>query len=284
MPSEKNHINCPICDHEMLNGLTEWHFMCLKCRYECSKLTITIKQSTSPIDEDHRILALKSLRIHNFEKSISIIKKYTQDGSSLLEIGSGYGWFMDIAKTHFKTTGIEPDDNVRRKDHNTINGFFPDCINDSQKFNVIVFNDSLEHIPEINKVFQSIKNTLEYNGIVFINIPTTDGFFYRTSKIFQKIGITNFFTRMWQENFPSPHVHYFNIKNLNKIAEKNDMTVVETGHMKSIDIKSLKSRISYDKNSREIKNFIIYISILILTPIIKLLPNDSIYIVLKQKP
>lgn len=83
-------------------------------------------------------------------------------------------------------------------------GYFPDALTPDESFDAIVFNDVIEHIPDIASALDACNARLSENGLLVLNLPNSRGFFYRLSKIFARLGWRNPFNRLWQKDLPSP--------------------------------------------------------------------------------
>ena len=272
---------CPVCRSELIEGLESWHLVCAQCRYEQSDLKVNKNLSSkhhNSLDTNNRKAGLKSVRKENFNFIISVILKYKLEGK-LLEPGSGHSWFLEIANNYFDVLGIEPDTEIELSNKiNVRNGLFPDCLMNGESFDIICFNDSFEHLSSIKNVTKKTFDLLNDDGIVFINLPSSNGIFYRTSKILHKPGASNFFMRMWNKDLPSPHLSYFNPQNLAILLKKNNFKILESGQLSSIHIRGLWQRIHYTKMNKFIGS-IVFIIIMISYPFIKLFDSDICYIV-----
>lgn len=281
---------CPICSSEMHPELTTWHSKCPQCLYESADLKPAINESGAHrnIDEKFRENGLRSLRIENFNQLLEYIKSSGKASGDLLDVGCAHGWFLEAAKNRgFQVLGIEPDANV----FNTSAqqglpmrlGFFPEVLSESDKFDVIVFNDVFEHIPEPNKVLKGCLAHLKPDGLLVLNLPSSTGIFYRISRLLALIGLESFFDRLWQKNLPSPHLHYFNLKNLNELLSKNGFKTVSSGRLSTLRLKGLFTRISYTGNQNIFMRIFICVLIFLAIPAILLMPSDIIYSIARKR-
>jgi 2-polyprenyl-3-methyl-5-hydroxy-6-metoxy-1,4-benzoquinol methylase len=164
-------------------------------------------------------------------------------------VGSSHGIFLEIAKqAGFSATGIEPDvalfDECRKAGYKVINGFFPNAKELTCKtFDVIIFNDSFEHIPDLSAIIKGITEHLNMDGIVVINIPSSDGLMFQAAFLLNKLGIRAQFERLWQKGFASPHLHYFNQANLKSFFEKSGFDLQYTMRLSYYLINGLWKRI-----------------------------------------
>ena len=276
---------CVVCEQEMQIGYTEWHFRCSTCKYESSNLRSTINKSPSlNYDEDDRLTGLKKLRYRNFERLYEVLKDIKPSGGRLLEVGCGHGWFMSIVKQHFKAVGIEPDIIYDHTDsgYEFRKGYYPYALESEETFEIIVFNDVLEHLDDLDAIIHTAYRYLNHDGVVLINIPISTGLFYKLSKILLGLGKSKYFERMWQKNLPSPHIHYFNKENLCRLFSKYKFQVIKSGALETILIKGLYQRISWAGNLSTLTRSVIYCILIDMIPLIKFLPSDIMYVVFKK--
>lgn len=277
-------MDCLCCRSNMTIGICEEYFYCRNCAYECVDPSNMISRAEVFLDEDLRSCGIKHLRQSNFEYLHSRILSSTESRNSLLEIGCGHGWYLDIAANDFHVTGIEPDSNVViNPHHKVIYGCFPDALDSNCKYDVIVFNDVFEHLRDSNLALNICKNSLNKNGLLVINLPSSTGFFYRISKFITFFGVMGPFQRMWQKGFPSPHLHYFSPVGMNYLLSSNGYQIIEQGVLKSLESHSLYQRIAYQKSINPIFVSIAYILCRLAIPFLRILPADIFYVIAKTK-
>lgn len=279
---------CPICRNKLFPGYRSWHQFCRECGYEKSnfKPTMNSYSSHQTIDENARETGLIDLRKRNFSVLIKKITALKATGGRLLEVGCAHGWFLSEAKKNFEVLGIEPDkkflDATASHGSHVRIGYFPNALEERDKFDVIVFNDVFEHIPDIFEVLECCHKRLNKDGLLVINLPNNKGFFYKLSKTLCWLNIFSFFERMWQKDFPSPHLHYFNIANIKKLLKDNKFKIEIDGNLPTLRLNGLFKRIAHTGNYNTTICFLIYITIALLFPILKILPNDIVYIIVKR--
>ncbi|MEI7869325.1 MAG: class I SAM-dependent methyltransferase [Candidatus Methylumidiphilus sp.] len=274
-------INCPVCGAALVGGLTDWHKKCRNCHYECSIGSPCINDSDAhaTVDETNRSTGLATLRKANFRMIIEQIKAlHIPRNALILDVGCAHGWFLELANQDFTTLGIEPDINIYRqtKDHGlqVRNGFFPDVLDGYEKFSLVVFNDVLEHIPDIRSTIQAVHKHLTNDGVMVVNIPVSTGFFYKTSKILYKFGIFNPFYRLWQVGFPSPHLHYFYGDNLTSLVEANGFELLKNHTLPSLHSDGIKERIDYGHKPKPLVTWFMAAILKLLIPVFNILPAD----------
>jgi len=196
------------------------------------------------------VVSLDTVREKNFNLICETIKEKFPNAVTILDVGSSRGHFLKVASDKgFTATGLEPDSRLaeisRSQGCNVINGFFPGAEGlATQMYDIIIFNDSLEHIPNLHDVLCGIKKYLKQKGIVIINLPTSDGAVFKTAFLLYKLGMMAMFDRLWQKGFASPHLHYFNKKNLKRFFENNGFEFQYSMPLYYYTIKGLWERIS----------------------------------------
>lgn len=279
---------CPVCKSRMSVGLADWHQECPNCSYESAELKPAINENIAHknIDESSRENGLRSLRVANFATLLRSIKK-VKDSGKLLDVGCAHGWFLDAAKENgFDVLGIEPDQQVFnatvQRGLPAREGFFPDILSSNEQFDVVVFNDVFEHISDLNGLLAGCRNHLKPDGVLVLNLPSSKGVFYKFSRLLSKIGLNSFFERLWQKDLPSPHLHYFNLINLNKLLRNNGFEPVASGRLSTLRLKGLFTRISYTGNHSLFVRLMVYFVVTLALPVLYIMPSDIIYTIAKK--
>ena len=284
-----NNNVCPVCRGKLSVGVQAWHFTCHSCKYEKGNLDPVINE-LSPhklVNETVRETGLRDIRVSNFQKLINVISALKPSGGKLVDVGCAHGWFVEEAMSRFETLGVEPDEAVfnatSARGLPVRQGYFPDALKDGEMFDVIVFNDVIEHIPDIGKVLSECYSRLNSGGLLVVNLPSSDGVFYKISRLFSGLGKFRYFERMWQKDLPSPHVHYFNSKNLSELLAKNSFATIKTGTLPTLGLSGLYSRISCAGNLGKFSTVVIYCAVACAIPVLRLLPSDIVYVVAKKE-
>ena len=274
-----DHTTCPICGNP-LKLKYRLKFNVYKCA-SCGLLNSDAHfehSFQSDLESESRDIGLKQLRLKNFVTIIKELLKYQGDKGkkiSGMEIGCGNGWWLETCKANnIECIGIEPEhiyENYHKENKlDVIYGFYPDVSPKKERgYDFIIFNDVFEHIPDINSLVQSLKNDIADDGILIINIPMSTGFFYRMATLLHRFGLNNSLTRMWQFNFHSPHMNYFNEKNLKMLLSNHDFSCIDVFKLKSLDIQSTKERILADRGMNKWKATLITSALKFMKPIIK---------------
>jgi 2-polyprenyl-3-methyl-5-hydroxy-6-metoxy-1,4-benzoquinol methylase len=220
------------------------------------------------------VVSLDAVREKNYRFICKKIKEKFPLLKTVLDVGSSDGHFLKVADDEgFSVTGLEPAVHLAEKARlggfNVINGFFPGAESLlNKKYDIIIFNDSWEHIPNLGESLQGVREHLKNEGVVIINLPSSDGIIFKMAFILNKFGIRTPFNRLWQKGFASPHLHYFNARNLRKYFENNGFVTRYSSPLYYYTIKGLWGRISC-KSSFFVSVFA-WLCMVLLYPLVKL--------------
>ena len=294
MNNTKANKLCPICAKAMKNKICNWSYYCDSCNYWAADLQPNINSQNDHIFSEERndsdiISFLDSIRINNFNKILDkAIQETDKKILNILDVGCASGLFMRTAEERGHiVTGIEPNSIMAKtasdKGLNVINGFFPAAVKPVSKFDVIIFNDVFEHIPDLDEILTSSKIFLSGNGILVLNLPNSDGILFRVAKMLAVVGVLGPWNRLWQVMFYTPHVHYFNSYSLDKLLNKYDF-INSSGsiEIEALSLTGLWNRLSIDKSSTLLTRVLLYVGIILFYPITKYLEKDAFYATYKM--
>lgn len=276
---------CPVCGGTLVSGVRRWHLVCRVCHYEGSDLEPHIEacSESTNLDEAARERALSTLRRRNFLAILDRITSMVQLNElgprpCLLDVGCAHGWFMQVCKERFEVVGIEPDKVVAEQARKRVGpirqGFFPGVLADDEKFDIIVFNDVLEHIPDVVATLKACNKHMHTRGLLVVNAPCRLGVIYRFTKLIAKVGSLLPFERMWQFGFPSPHVHYFDANSIGRLGMATGFEVEKQARLPSVVASGLYSRVRYSKKVSRARAALVAFAVLLSIPVLKLLPSD----------
>ncbi len=243
--NNKSGINCIACGSSISRSGSDIY----QCK-NCSFLSSSFKPGFGT-----GVDGLEELRVSNFELLLDVIEDLAPlAGSHVLEIGCSKGWFLNAARARNAIVhGVEPEvinaEIARQSGHNVEIGLFPEFPKNKGPFDLIIFNDVFEHIPEPLEALVSVQSLLKQGGLVVFNIPSSYGTLYRIASLLNRIGISGPFDRLWQKGMASPHVSYFSPTTLKMFVENNsDMKLVGSSSLPSVSRSGLKERILSQQN------------------------------------
>jgi 2-polyprenyl-3-methyl-5-hydroxy-6-metoxy-1,4-benzoquinol methylase len=273
-----DHSTCPVCVNP-LKLKYRLKFNVYKCD-SCGLLNSDARfehSFQSDLESESRDIGLKQLRLKNFATIIKELLKYQGDKGkkvSGMEIGSGNGWWLETCKTNnIECIGIEPEhiyENYHKENKlDVIYGFYPDVSpKREQGYDFIIFNDVFEHIEDINGLVESLKKDISDDGILIINLPMSTGFFYKMATRLHQLGLKSFLNRLWQFNFHSPHMNYFNEHNMKLLLNRHGFSTVNVLKLDTLDFSSVKERIMADRGMNKLKALFLSSALTLMKPVI----------------
>lgn len=282
---------CPICYNPITKlkyKLTLNIYQCDNCNFQfCVDATFDNSFSSS-LDEVSREKAQKRLRKDNFRKIVESIMRYGSKKCKGLEVGCGYGWFLEICnKNSIECEGIEPETRFNEKYEkaglNVKNGFYPKDVSNNTKYDFIIFNDVFEHLPDLDKIMKTNYTLLNTKGLLIINLPIQEGLIYFLSKMAYQLGVKFLLERMWQFSFHSPHLSYFTKKNVIEFAFSNKFQLVDSYKLKTINLSEIPDRVKSDRKLSVITRFVVNTTMFLLYPFLNIFPDTYCFVFKKAK-
>jgi 2-polyprenyl-3-methyl-5-hydroxy-6-metoxy-1,4-benzoquinol methylase len=268
-----------------------WVFACPICGALASELEVRIGVGeTALVDEDARSAALSPLRSENFSTILDLVEAVGVPDGTWLDVGCAHGWFMDAAiERGYDIVGIEPDAAVAEagqlRGHAVVGGYFPDDLVEGETYSLIIFNDVLEHIPDPAGIAARASELLEPGGLLVINIPLSSGVFFRLAQMMDRLGAHAPLERMWQRNFPSPHLTYVRPDHVANIVRKADLSLIYSGSLRSVSTDGLWPRLRYDRRSTWLGSAFTWVATVAAMPVLSVAPSDiGLFIGRKESP
>jgi len=222
-------VLCPICDGKSTD------FYCRKNLYiyylcnSCDTLFLHPLPNSQFINRlykkefDYKTGLTEEKRIRRQSSGIlQKLRKLNPEAKSLLDIGSGYGFFLDEAKNYgLKLFGLEPADILYSYSKNNFKGInlynsdFETFYNKSfvNKFDFIILNHVIEHIVHPQKTIRQVIELLKPKGILYIETPNLNSHLFKVQK----------------ENYtfltPPEHLWIFSSKSFQQIFQKSQSSV-----------------------------------------------------------
>lgn len=264
-------MKCIVCD-ERMSEVQSWLYSCPRCGFFASNLTA---------GGGRGIEGLEGLRRRNFESLCDwLSERYALVGKKLLEVGCAEGWFLEEASRRgMIVSAIEPSiphaEMSRIKGFDVTTGFFPEDVSAPDKFDFIVFNDVFEHLPDPKAALTRCEALLAPGGVLVLNLPSNHGLIYRLASLLARNGQFALLERLWQKDFPSPHLSYFNPAALQRFVDRySRLRHIDTIFLDTFVAEGLEDRIKATHDG--IVGSFIYIGLRVILPVIRLFPADII--------
>lgn len=210
---------CPICgSRETVYFHKKQYYAYFRC-IECKSLFLDPIPSEKKIADlytahyEFRVDPLAETRFRR--QAVSILEKIrTIDpgASTILDIGAGYGSFVQIARdAGFKATGLEPAKNLYKKARRLTNHVLNEeyeayfSRNPKSKFDAISLIHVIEHVRDPERTLRQVVSHIKRGGILFIETPNIDSHLFNTEQ-----SRYTFLT-------PPDHIHLFSPYGLEQI-------------------------------------------------------------------
>lgn len=259
-----------------------WLRRCDACGVLKADVDIAIPEGAteSALDESARMAGLDAIRWHNNERLLTVFQHLLAPKAKLLDVGSGPGFMLaQASQAGYQIDGIEPDANTvnvaRGSGSRVIQGYFPAALDAKALYDGIIFNDVLEHIPDLEGTLAACAAHLRPGGILCLNCPDKRGLFFCLAAALDRVGLHGPYDRLWQRGLPSPHVWYFTPALLARAAAKAGFQMVAARRLQTIRIKGLWQRIRAVPSTPLALSVLSYLSSLFLYPVLSILPSDS---------
>jgi SAM-dependent methyltransferase len=274
--------SCDVCGGELAAYRHDWLWRCGGCGVLHSTFPVEIpgEAGGDAMDEAMREVGLEALRAKNNDRLLEALAPLAGEGRAFLDVGSGPGFLLSHAKQKgFEPQGIEPDANTvaaaRSRGAEVRHGFFPDVLGTDERFDVIVFNDVLEHIPDLNGALAACARHVKPGGVLALNCPERRGFFFRVAAALDRLGVSGPYDRLWQRGLPSPHVWYFTTDNLAQATGRHGFSPIGEVRLDTVEIAGLWERIRYVKDQSLALSLAAYVFAVATYPLAKLFPADA---------
>jgi SAM-dependent methyltransferase len=156
-----------------------------------------------------------------YRKTLSALKSFPVNGRAL-EIGSGYGFFLEKISPHFfapsQVTAIEYNniaiEKLKNKGYRVLSCDPTELLESNESYDAIFMFQILEHRDKIHETFSALHGLLNRHGNLFIAVPSPSSI------------------RFWERNggimdYPPNHIGFWNCSNLEDMALRFGFSVSE---------------------------------------------------------
>jgi len=258
-------MKCPICSHTQGTLINDRefprHHICKSCGFvfmhpQPEKEDLENYYEEAYWEKHHNSKGLINKTLDNsFDSRNKAIyewcKPYIKDKKTkVLEIGAGYGHTLAYIKqqSNCYVEGVEPSKEgtynaIHSYGIKTFNGFLENYNTDA-KFDIIILSHVFEHFYDPMKALSIIRNLIQENGILFIEVPNV----LKPNSRKHKLG--------W---FSKEHISYFSKDKLNFMLSSNGFEMIrseEENYLRTLSIAKDTKQTKYKNEHGKVKRAI----------------------------
>lgn len=233
--------NCIVCDSEKAEQFYTGLLQCKQCKHVVADLQMTEEELFQLYKKDYFFgdeysdyVADKLIIQKNFKLRLKSLKKFLNQNfhQNLLEIGSAYGFFLEVAQNYFNTVqGIDiTEDGVRyareKLDLNVVHSDFLHHDFENQNFDVVCLWDTIEHLSQPQLYIEKVSRQMRKGSLLAITTGDIKSLNARLRK------------DKWRLIHPPTHVHYFSRITLAQMLRNYGFEVIYNrycGFYRSVD-------------------------------------------------
>ena len=155
----------------------------------------------------------RASRLPIFERRLNLIRQYLT-GGKLLDIGGANGIFIDAIierarRLRFTVVDLNQDSVAKlRQKYPTVQAIHGDALKHDGSYDVITLWDTIEHLPDVNRVASHLFSLLRPGGFLFLSTPNVHSFEHSVGQY------------RHPQILPLSHVNYFAPSNLTQLLER----------------------------------------------------------------
>ncbi|TAH25870.1 MAG: class I SAM-dependent methyltransferase [Cytophagales bacterium] len=232
--------NCPICGSSKIKKWLEvkdWSIsketfeihQCDDCGFKFTNPIPTIEQIgeyykaeeyISHSDTKKGIInwLYHEIRRITIKSKLQLIKNCNTEKRNLLDIGCGTGYFLESAKKdNWNVEGFEPDDTARKLANQKLNNSIHQRLDDikAEKFDIITLWHVLEHVHDIDYLFNFLIKKLKAKGKIIIAVPNIESW---DAKYYQQY---------WAALDVPRHLYHFQKNNIELLSNKYQLKITK---------------------------------------------------------
>lgn len=206
--------SCPICKYPSYFFCQKDSlkvFKCISCGFG---FTDNLLLKTNDYHRDDTYIEEEKLFKNIFQKRADVISKISRPGK-VLEVGCSTGILLSLLKEKgWRVMGIEVSKNAAgvARERGTDIILLPfEKYYSGDKYDLIIFNHTLEHLSDPKSVLRKSKSLLTPKGLIYIDLPNFDSL---SAKILRS---------RWPMLLPNEHLWHFTEKAVNIIFKQLDI-------------------------------------------------------------
>ena len=220
---------CIVCDGVFIEPLYQGILQCQGCGHVFADLRLTDKELFELYDEQYfrgeeywDYASDKRIIQKNFRLRYDVLRSFLEPDrhQSLFEIGSAYGFFLDVVRNDFQSVqGIDITESGTRyaREQLNLNVAQGDLLQydlGNQKFDVVCMWDTIEHLHSPHLYIEKASEHLESGALLAVTTGDIESLNARIRK------------DKWRLIHPPTHVHYFSAKTLARMLNNYGFEVI----------------------------------------------------------
>ena len=241
---------CPVCGHEerefFLSRLGMDIYECDNCTHRYMDPRVTFEKACELYSDDKTASDIYTQPIQKdidqikYEYGLELVEQLTQGRDKIIDIGTGAGFFPELAGKRGWKKSVGVDINQRYKDvyediegvqfvNSTFEGLSREVVGDG--YDCISMWGTLEHLYDLSDITEKVYSLLKDGGLFFVLVPNVE----------------SLATRLMREKSPTfmwKHVSHFSPASLEYLMEKT--AKFKTVHLETVitEIDNVKSYMS----------------------------------------
>lgn len=217
---------CPICSCQTLHpfSVANEHnlLICEKCRHvffeEMPNRDVLAEHYLNEYSVSHNQISIQKSHTDYYVSHFNELKAYvaSPEDFDILDFGCSYPVFLEVAKREgANVLGCDySDEAVKYGEKLGISVISPDSLSSiNQRFDVIRFSHSIEHLPDPLLTMRTVSGLLKENGIIYITQPS-----------FPVFELRGFGSNLRDAVYPN-HLHFFNPISILYLATESGLEV-----------------------------------------------------------
>lgn len=229
-PAVSAGVVCPVCSHDSFDDLSKSLVQCRECGFvladvprDAESLLKLYGVGYFEGDEYADYLGDKKVYQKNLDRWLRIVRRYTP-GGSLVEVGSAYGFFLELAQEHFDAFGYDVSEEAVRYANDVIgvhtrsHDFLSDDSLATGSVDAVAMWDLIEHVAKPDRFIERSAEVLRPGGHLFLTTGDIDSWLPRR----QGLG--------WRLIHPPTHLSYFSAKTMTRLLNRKGFDVETISH------------------------------------------------------
>ena len=221
---------CPVCGHCEFTAIYQGLLKCGECNFITAEiasdgddLKALYGESYFVGDEYADYVGDKTAIQRNLRRWLKIVRRYVS-GGSLVEVGSAYGFFLELARVHYEATGYDLSEDAVRYATEVLGvtarsaDFLTDKPVKDGSVDAVAMWDVAEHLDAPGKFVERASELLRPGGHLFITTGDIEAWLPRRQG------------PRWRLIHPPTHLQYFSKETMTRMLEGKGFEVVAVSH------------------------------------------------------